>query len=372
MPKKGLTSLSDYEVDEVSVVGRGANRKKRFPVTKAAEANMQDVLKAVLETETDLEANIEEVFKTALSDKGKDAMRGAVRLLNAFRDEMPDDVMSGLGKLLKFDVPPDTKAGGDMDDDKPAFLEKGKKLGDFLRAQMEDKGVSAEEMGRAAGITASTVGRILRAEIDVPPDNRLEGFARALKIPLSRIKDQLPKEKNVAEKNLEGLDDNAKAAVEHITKSLTERIEKAEARAEKAEARAETLGEALATERNARVEKEMVEKAANEFAGLGDPVEVGAKLHKLHKLFADDKEGLDEQLQLMKTASERVLKSALLSEAGGAGGEIASDAWGAIEQKGEEIRKAHPDLSKEQAIDKAITQNPGLYRAYQAEKAGAN
>ena len=35
-------------------------------------------------------------------------------------------------------------------------------------------------MARAAGITPSTVTQILRAEIDLPPLDRLRGFAQAL------------------------------------------------------------------------------------------------------------------------------------------------------------------------------------------------
>ena len=57
---------------------------------------------------------------------------------------------------------------------------------------MEEKSVTAEQMGRAAGITAGTVTQILRGEIFRPPDRRLEGFARVLGVSLQRLLNAIP------------------------------------------------------------------------------------------------------------------------------------------------------------------------------------
>lgn len=43
-------------------------------------------------------------------------------------------------------------------------------------------------MGRAGGISTSTVGQILRAEINCPPLSRLRGFAEVLGTTLSRLR----------------------------------------------------------------------------------------------------------------------------------------------------------------------------------------
>ena len=51
-----------------------------------------------------------------------------------------------------------------------------------LPADGAERTAAIERMARTAGITASTVGQILRAEIDCPPDQRLRGFATALGI----------------------------------------------------------------------------------------------------------------------------------------------------------------------------------------------
>ena len=57
--------------------------------------DMKEVIAAVLETEVDGE----EAIAKGLSDKGASAAKGALRLLNAFKDEMPKDILSKLASL---------------------------------------------------------------------------------------------------------------------------------------------------------------------------------------------------------------------------------------------------------------------------------
>jgi hypothetical protein len=106
MPKE-LTELSNFPPEEVSLVDKGANKKPRFPITKELGMD-QEILKAVLETPTDENASLEEWVKKAdLSDKGSSAVEGIVRILNGFRDELPEDVFSVLTKAAGFPVPED-------------------------------------------------------------------------------------------------------------------------------------------------------------------------------------------------------------------------------------------------------------------------
>ncbi len=65
-------------------------------------------------------------------------------------------------------------------------------LGDFLMAEAEKKGLSSEQLGRRAGISASTVTQIMRGEIKRPPDQRLRGFARALGVSFQRLLNLIP------------------------------------------------------------------------------------------------------------------------------------------------------------------------------------
>ncbi len=69
----------------------------------------------------------------------------------------------------------------------PAIL-LGDRLARFVKRQMEQKGVTVAELGRAAGIAEGTVRAIISGEIVRPPDGRLEGFARALGVSADRLK----------------------------------------------------------------------------------------------------------------------------------------------------------------------------------------
>jgi hypothetical protein len=107
--QNGLTALTDLRAGEVSLVTRGANMKKRFPIFKQ-ERNMDEqsmtVLKSVLETEAETEATLEEVFKAdKVSKKGLDAVRGALRILNGFKDELLADVMKKLAAMAGYPPP---------------------------------------------------------------------------------------------------------------------------------------------------------------------------------------------------------------------------------------------------------------------------
>jgi len=65
-----------------------------------------EVLKSVMETEVDGEAQLDEVFKAdKVSKKGLEAIRGALRILNGFKEEMPKDVMSKLAGLAGYAPP---------------------------------------------------------------------------------------------------------------------------------------------------------------------------------------------------------------------------------------------------------------------------
>jgi hypothetical protein len=103
--KKALTSLENFKAGEVSIVDRGANKKKRFPIFKQekdpmSQEEMETILKAVLETEIDEEKTLEEMIaKASISEKGKSAAKAALRILSGFKDEMPPDLLKALGEL---------------------------------------------------------------------------------------------------------------------------------------------------------------------------------------------------------------------------------------------------------------------------------
>ena len=102
---------------EVSVVNEGANEKPRFPISKARDGmpeqnhafdeDLQEVIKSVFETpsehESDLDAlfdGLEPVEKQKLDDKGKAAVRAAMRALGAVKEQMPPGFMGKLAGMM--------------------------------------------------------------------------------------------------------------------------------------------------------------------------------------------------------------------------------------------------------------------------------
>jgi len=121
LKKKGLTELTDLNAFEVSLVDAGANKKKRFPVFKQEEFSMDEILKAVLETEIDEEGKLNDWFEKAkLSAEGQNAVKGALRLLSGYKDQIPGDVLSKLSELVGFPASEKkTKKSNEKEDEIP-------------------------------------------------------------------------------------------------------------------------------------------------------------------------------------------------------------------------------------------------------------
>jgi len=107
---KGLTELTDLNAMEVSLVDAGANLKKRFPVTKSKlrSANMpnDEILKAVLDTPVDEEESLVEYFEKAkMSAEAQKAAKGALRILAAYKDQLPEDALQKLADAAGYPAP---------------------------------------------------------------------------------------------------------------------------------------------------------------------------------------------------------------------------------------------------------------------------
>lgn len=139
---------------------------------------------------------------------------------------------------------------------------------------------------------------------------------------------------------------------EDITKLDDETIE----RIEKAEARAKRAEKVAKAERQARLAKRF-EDEATELTGLSvEPEELATTLAKLHEA---DEELYDTVHGILSKAST-ALSSALFEEVGKSSGNGVSST---LEAKTAEIRKSDPELSEQQAMAKALEQDPSLYEA---------
>src|SRR5665647_3050937 len=92
---KEPTRLEDLEIDEVSLVSKGANRRK-FIILKAGDVpegdSMEPQFAEILKTDLGTEDQIRDTIgKTApeLSTDATDAMVGIVKLATAYSEELP-------------------------------------------------------------------------------------------------------------------------------------------------------------------------------------------------------------------------------------------------------------------------------------------
>jgi hypothetical protein len=118
-----LSMLGELDAFEISLVDRGANLKKPFPIHKQEklvpdmkeilEADMKEILDAVFKTEVEAETKVGEIFKD-ISDEGAAAVAALIRTLTAFRDELPDNAVAEVAKLAGYKAP---EAPADPDPD---------------------------------------------------------------------------------------------------------------------------------------------------------------------------------------------------------------------------------------------------------------
>lgn len=143
-----------------------------------------------------------------------------------------------------------------------------------------------------------------------------------------------------------------------LPEEIRKRIDDLEKRAAEADARA-------ADERDKRVTKEWIEKAASLRALPVSADEFGPVLKRFVEgaPSADDAEML---LRVLNAYGEQVEKGALFQEIGKTGASQPS-AWDRIQSLAKQLRDADPDLSEALAISKAAQLNPQLYAEYRAE-----
>lgn len=148
---------------------------------------------------------------------------------------------------------------------------------------------------------------------------------------------------------------------EHVSKQLEDVTNANEVIVKELQDSNKQLAKDLAHEKDIRVEKEFVGRA-KALGYHGDKAEEMGKVLKTAKDHMDEKqfEALEKEL---KSKNDNL-------KAGNIFGQIGSDQGGVsksddkLDAAAEEIRKADSDLTKEQAIAKALDENPDLYNEY--------
>ena len=140
-------------------------------------------------------------------------------------------------------------------------------------------------------------------------------------------------------------------------------IEKMEQTYEEIRKRAEQLEAELHAEREARLAREYVEKA-EAFRYVAPPQELAPLLRAVDERL--EKAEAEKLTAILKTTNERLRQSDLFREIGRQHGDGA--VLSRVESKAAEIRKREPALTREQAIERALLEEPSLYAEYLAER----
>jgi hypothetical protein len=299
-------ALTELDTIEVSLVTRGANGKT-VAFTKAAEQPNTDpqfveVLKSLVESgEIDGAEAVETIVKdTKLSSKGADALRAALKIVSAFRDEagMP----AAFAQVVKMSCSPTTEKDStpgasdepDGEDDEDAEVPQNKKRS----AKMADAQAASN-----------------------PPQ-----------------KAELPAE----------------------VRAQVDALQKAHADAQK---QISDLQSVLKAERDERVTKEFVTKAEKDFAHVPgkSAQEIGAMLKTLNDI---DPKLAATQMELLAAIDATISKSAAFREVGIASSTGADDAYVELQKVAVDLQKSDPALTRAKALVKAQETRPELYQAY--------
>jgi len=132
------------------------------------------------------------------------------------------------------------------------------------------------------------------------------------------------------------------------------------------EERAAVAEEIAKAERENRLQREFIEKAA-EYDSL--PVETGTFGIVLKDAAESmDADTYDALTTVLAAANESIKQGGLMSEIGVSGTFDADSGMGRIEQVASVLRSENPDLTREAAIAKAVTDDPALYDIYNEER----
>ena len=103
----GVKALAKLDTVEVSLVKSGANRR-RFAIFKTEDSMpLEEIIRAVLETETEGEDTaLGAILKSDASPKARAAMQAILRAYNGFKDEMPKGVVNAAALAKALDMEP--------------------------------------------------------------------------------------------------------------------------------------------------------------------------------------------------------------------------------------------------------------------------
>ena len=303
--KKQTTELTDLETVEVSLVDKGANRRK-FAIRKSE--NEMTIIQAILEAPFEKSDElIQRLQKAELSEQATEGVKSALQLLSAFQEELPESLMTELMAII------------DMGEEK---------------AEDEDE----KEDDPAEEATEEVAEEAAAAEEDEEKTDKAE--------------DDEEEDEDKMKKRLAALPKDVRGMVEQLWKSNRSEVAKREAlegQIKKAEAE-KRLGD-------------FIKKARADFSSLpAKPEEIGAFMSKLA-----GKDAAFAQ-SLLKSTNEIIAQGGITSEIGKSTTDAQQiDSISKAEQMAAEIVKSE-GVPEAVARGRVWKNNPELYAAYQQEK----
>lgn len=315
-----ITELKELKVAEVSLVDKPANRRRFLILKQENGMQQEDVLKAVLEAELEDEGKVDTVLKAAgLSENAQAATKGALRLLNAFKEEMPKDIFSKLAECSGYPPPePATKAA--------------------VAETPEEKQKRLEEEAAAAAVAAAA--KQAKAKKEDGPVVKADGSL-----------------------DLSGVPEEVRPAVEAIWKSHQEAV-----------AKAEQLQKSLDEEKTRRRTAEFIQKAEQQYSNLPGttPVDLAPVLMAIE---GSAPEAYAKLETVLKAADVAIKQGLLFKSIGSDKGSDGSgnSAWVRIEAAADKLVQAVQKdggrrITKAQAIDRVLQGDKALYAEYLKEQ----
>lgn len=324
---KGRTALSNMVIKEISLVDDGANPGAHVSIIKARTDEPSE-LEVLQLAEQMLEPVNVLISSTALLMKGK----------------TPEQAHEALGALAE-----------EIDG-----------LGSTIASNAMAEGHSA-----ALSAAHTAVAKLKEILMDIAQLQEALEKANQKNAELQASLETVTKAKDTAEAKvieLEGAIAKAKQTPEEAEQEYLKSMPAAlRERFEKMAATQKATEEELAKAKDKEATTEAIAKARAD--GLPDPDKTGPLLKRIGegKTTAEDAATITS---VLKAAGNQTAMAALFKQAGqgGQGGD-GQDAGAQLQAKADEIFKAaNGSLTKEQAYDKALDQNPALYTEYQKQK----
>lgn len=374
-----MKKLYDLKAAEVSLVPRGANKKK-FLVFKSDKGNCmpqpeQDIRKLIESVDPKTIAKVDEVLKSMtnkeedgteapLSERAQAALKAVARILAPFKDEITDDHLDAVQDEVGIEPgegeEPTSKddEDGDGDEDVEMSMDKPEGVDDeHHKSAMDEakKGYTAHlnKMGYEKYQSDQTLQKTRRGpepedDSDEDDDGDMDD--------VNKIQEESVGKEAVT-KSAESLDLSAfpekqRAQLEMIFKANQELVQKADALEKKNEA----LEKDLKIERDQRVLKEFQDKAKT-FKHLGANTEELASVMKT--LSETNKEAYDKIEGVLKAADAQIAQGAdLYREIGTRGSSPVGDAEAQLNALVESVvKKSDGSKTKEQVYDE-VCQTP--------------